>query len=671
MRAAKLPYRQIHLDFHTSEHIDNIAQKFYAIEFANTLKQAAVNSVTLFSRCHHGWLYYDSVRFPERVHPNLKNRNLLKEQVSACQQAGIATPVYVTVQWDNYSVEHYPEWLVRDKENKPISTYPHIQPNFYTMLCLNTEFKDFVLSQTLEIFDVLEKVDGFFFDTIFPIDCHCEKCRADMLAHDVNINDSEARMRFSQQVMDDFKTGMSRAIRNLNSDSSIFYNTPQVGYAQKHALNDFSHFEIESLPSGKWGYTHFPLTARYARTLAMEIVGMTGKFHTSWGDFHSFKNPAALEYECFRALAMNCKCSIGDQLHPSGRLSQASYKLIGEVYRKIKEKEPWCEGAHALTDIAVFNPEEFYNPGEQDSSSTPTSLTGVFMMLQELKYQFDVIDTDSEFGQYKVLILADDIPCSPGFVEKLQNYLSNNGCLICTYKSGMDKTQNSFVLPELGIDYIADTDLSPDFIVADGELAEGLYNEPYVMYLPGVQIQSNQAEVLCYTEKPYFKRSHEHYCSHMHTPSSGEQGTAAIVQNKNVIYFSHPIFRQYSEYASLWCKKLFQNALNRLLPSPLVEVNGPSTLEVTLNTQVSKNRDVIHLLHYIPEKRSKNLYTVEEIIPLFDIEISVRLRDKNSPHVSVALQPQNQPVEHEIENEKLLFKVPELYGHQMIELSYR
>ena len=48
---------------------------------------------------------------------------------------------------------------------------------------------------------------------------------------------------------------------------------------------------------------------------------MTGKFHTSWGDFHSLKNVAALEFEAFRMLSFGFACSIGDQLEPCGRLN--------------------------------------------------------------------------------------------------------------------------------------------------------------------------------------------------------------------------------------------------------------------------------------------------------------------------------------------------------------
>ncbi len=63
---ADLRFRQIHLDFHTSEHITGIASKFDADQFADTLARASVDSVTCFARGHHGWIYYDTALNPER-----------------------------------------------------------------------------------------------------------------------------------------------------------------------------------------------------------------------------------------------------------------------------------------------------------------------------------------------------------------------------------------------------------------------------------------------------------------------------------------------------------------------------------------------------------------------------------------------------------------------------
>ena len=73
--------RQVHLDFHTSEHIPNIGIDFKKEEFAEQLKKAHVDSITCFARCHHGWLYYPSKKHPELIHPELKNHNLLLEQI--------------------------------------------------------------------------------------------------------------------------------------------------------------------------------------------------------------------------------------------------------------------------------------------------------------------------------------------------------------------------------------------------------------------------------------------------------------------------------------------------------------------------------------------------------------------------------------------------------------
>ena len=61
-----LPFRQIHLDFHTSEAIAGVGADFDPDEFAGTLAKAHVNSITCFARCHHGWLYSQSQPNPER-----------------------------------------------------------------------------------------------------------------------------------------------------------------------------------------------------------------------------------------------------------------------------------------------------------------------------------------------------------------------------------------------------------------------------------------------------------------------------------------------------------------------------------------------------------------------------------------------------------------------------
>jgi hypothetical protein len=161
-----------------------------------TVRDAAINSMTVFARCHHGWLYYPSEQFPERVHPNLVNRNLLLEQVRALHAAGVRAPVYITVQWDYHSATTRPEWLIR----KPGGAHegpPFTEPGFYQSLCINTGYYDFLAAQTAEVCALLgDELDGIFFDIVGIRPCMCASCRADMKARGIDMAD-EAAVRAS------------------------------------------------------------------------------------------------------------------------------------------------------------------------------------------------------------------------------------------------------------------------------------------------------------------------------------------------------------------------------------------------------------------------------------------------------------------------------------------
>ena len=248
--------RQVHLDFHTSEWIEGVGAQFDAETFARMAKEAAVSSMTVFARCHHGWLYYDSWRFPERVHPHLANRNLLVEQVRALHAQGIKAPVYITVQWDYYTANRHPEWLIR----KPDGAHeggPFSEPGFYQSLCVNTGYWKFLQEQTLEVMELLgDELDGLFFDIVGIRPCTCAACRKKMLEKGLDFGDEAQVRAFAKQSIDRFKQKMSAFVREHNDRCTIFYNAGHVGPCTKDSKEAYTHFELESLPSGGWGYLH-------------------------------------------------------------------------------------------------------------------------------------------------------------------------------------------------------------------------------------------------------------------------------------------------------------------------------------------------------------------------------------------------------------------------------
>ena len=663
--AGPLRYRQVHLDFHTSGLIQDVAKRFDAEKFAATLKKASVNSVTSFARCHHGYLYYDSKVNPERIHPHLTNKNLLKEQIEACHKQNIRVPIYTTVQWDHYTALQHPEWLVRDEKGAPIGMGDTqvFQPGFYNHLDVSTPYLDFLKKHLADLFESVP-VDGLFLDIHHALPNANPWAIDGMLKKGIDPTKEENRLRYDAEVLRAYKEEVTAFIRKLDKHCTIFYNGGHISPHVRNSVAYNSHLELESLPSGGWGYLHFPLTSRYARNLDKDIMGMTGKFHTSWGDFHSLKNPAALEFETSLMLALNARCSIGDQLHPSGVLDAATYDLIGDAFGKVAQKEPWCEGATAMTDIAVISAEEFGTPGMAGRS--PESMMGAVRLLQEGGHQFDVVDSESDFTRYKLLILPDIIPVDSRLKDKIQTYTKRGGALLCSYQSGLATDKQSFAL-DMGVTLVGDAPYSPDFWVAEGPLAKGLPQTELVMYKKGLEVKAAQgAEVLMKVDVPYFNREWNHFSSHKHTPSAGKVGYPGVVRKENRIYFMHPIFSQYNKNAPRWVKTVFLNAVEMLLPAPMVKHNGPSSLVVTLNEQKPKGRMVLHLLHYVPERRGTDFDVVEDVLPVYNIAVSVKANRKVQ---SVQLVPQMKNVPFRIGGDRLEITVPEIKGHQMIVIS--
>lgn len=669
-----LPYRQVHLDFHTSRHIQGIGSDFDPEEFVSTLKKASVNSITCFGRCHHGFIYYDTEKFKERRHPHLK-RNLLNEQIEVCHKNNIRVPIYVTIQWDFYTSQRKEDWLIRNDVGDPIGS-SQFEPGFYTRLCVNSPYRDFLKESITEMFEKVP-VDGLFLDIVKDFGCSCQYCQASMRKAGYNAEKSGDRIIFGEKMMKEFKEEMTDFIKKLDKNCSIFYNGGHIGPDIRRTLDSYTHLELESLPSGSWGYLHFPLTSRYARTLGKEILGMTGKFHTAWGDFHSFKNRAALEFECFNMLAQGAKCSVGDQLLPGGKIDQATYDLIGSVYNRVEQKEPWCYEAKAQTDIGVISPEEF----QANKARVPNQAKGAVRILQEGNQQFDIIDSSLEFDRYKVIILPDTIPVSAELGRKLDKYAASGGSVVATFESGLDPDKKDFALEclgvsktgdgpkdskgELAIGNIYDRNNYTEYLVPIGQLAGDLEQTEHAMYGKGLPI-STEAEVLLYNTTSFYDRTlPDFFCSHRQTPSSGEKGTPAIVRNGSCLYFSHPIFSGYNQRAPRWYKQLFLNALDIVL-DPLVKIEGPSTITCALNRQESVDRSVLHLLHYIPEARGEEFDVLEDVIPVYNIQCSIR----NDHDFSKArLVPENKQLEVKLEGGRIDFNVLELMGHQMVELS--
>jgi Hypothetical glycosyl hydrolase 6/Beta-galactosidase trimerisation domain len=603
-----LRYRQIHLDFHTSEHIPDVGAAFNPGDFVATLKAAHVDSVTIFAKCHHGWSYYPTaVGAP---HPNLKRPDLMGDMVRALKEGDIESPIYISVMWDERNARIHPEWRVMSATNDyqhaiqgDVSAARQLSPAWHT-LCLNHgAYRQEVLEQAREVMRAYE-TPGLFFDIIMTPDCVCSACLETMAEMGLDPENPSDRLEKDERVNERFRSETSAALRHEFPSVRIFYNCGHIHKQGPQRFQSYTHLEIESLPTGGWGYDHFPSSARYAAFLGFDFMSHTGKFHTSWGEFGGFKQPQALEYETAQMAALGAKCLVGDQLHPSGAINRDTYASIAPAYARIAALEPFLEGARQVSDVAILSAEFFHPVGARNNVSDD----GAAQMLLELKHPFDVIDTSARFEDYRLLVLPDEIPVDAALAERLRRYIDQGGAILFTGQSGLDG-DGRLMLPA-GIELAGGPVVfDPSYMQVVGDLDARIPATPFVMYGVAETVKAQAAEALAEVVPPYFNRTYAHFSSHRNTPDNPAAPPlgAAVTVYGSVAYIAYPIFAMYQAVGQPLYKYVVRGLLERLLPQPVLTTDLPSAGRATLTRQSDRKRHVLHLLYGPPQVRGKRL----------------------------------------------------------------
>ncbi|MGJ5818285.1 alpha-amylase family protein [Paludibaculum fermentans] len=652
---SELPFRQVHLDFHTSELIPDVAADFDAREFAATLKAAHVNSINVFAKCHHGLAYYDTA-IAQR-HPALKI-DLLGQMVTACKAAGIHVLYYYSLVWDVATSRKHPDWMVVTRDGHNIGGPP---TDAWPWICMNTPYLDQVLAENEELVTKYD-TDGAWFDILkqHPDGCFCHWCTADRKKLGLK-DDPESIRTHNKLVAKRVEEGLNRVVHKRFPNGLTFYNSRLV-VGVRDELDYYSHIEIESLPTGGWGYTHFQQRVRYMRTLGKDMVGMTGRFHKSWGDFGGLKNQAALDFECLNFLANGAKACVGDQLHPRGRLDKTTYARIGKTYTKVEALEPWTRGAQAVADIGVISTALFNT--ETTQKITPSD-QGFTNMLVELHQQFNVIDLAEDFRRYQLLILPDEIRPSKELLAKLDEFVTAGGSVIASAESLLDPRMYWFYWKPLGLRYQGKAKFRGEYMLAKPGAFPSLDESAYYLYQPGHSVAVDEGtEVLATYGHPYFDRTPERFSSHKQTPLGQRTEEPLITLRGKVCYIANPIFRSYALDGVGAYKLVVGDLLQRLLPQPVVTAPKlPSTAQITLLEQSESKRRIVHLLHYPMTRRAPDIDIIEEPGLLLDQEIRLRLA---APPKRVTLVPQNKPLPFRFENGYAVCRVDRVVGHQAV-----
>jgi hypothetical protein len=491
----------------------------------------------------------------------------------------------------------------------------------------------------------------------------------------VPLNNDQAVFQFALKGFNEYVQRLSAVVRGHAPNATIFYNgtvTPLMATT----IPPQTHLEIESLPTSShaWGYLHYPIMSRQARTNGLDFLGMTGRFHKSWADFGGLKTRDQLDYECGTIVGAGGKISVGDQLHPRGVLDPAVYRLLGHAFGRIEQLEPWLEGARPTAEVAILS-----QLGPMTGMRIPRhsdDVEGAAQCFLESALQFDILDAAvPTFSGYGALVLPDGFAVDASLKPKLEEFIAHGGKLIISGTAALDSVSGMFVLDDIPVTYAAPAPTIPGYLRLDQALVgetELATDYDYVFYEQAHQVRPvDGATSYGELRRALFNRTWEHFTSHAHAPVGPSLGSPLVVEKGNILYFAAPFFRAYRNHDYWAYRAIVLNALGNFLPRPLLVPSGPGWAEFTLHIQPYDSsqamRKIVHIVTYHPRRTLQPVPHVDQSWATSGLSMKV-LCEGNPPR-RVYLAPDRQALDFAREDEYVRIDLPPVGPHTVVVLE--
>ncbi len=672
--------RQIHLDFHTPDFV-TVGEQFDAVEFFDTLEAAEVNSIAVFALCHHGNSYFNTTT--GRRHPGL-SFDLFGKIAEECAKRPVQLLAYFSQNVNEVQAQLHPEWAAVHPDGRPVNSQMLQDGSelFWTWLCPNRGglIEEFFLPQCAEVLDNYP-VDGVFVDMpgYLPNSCFCPNCVAKMTAAGLDPHNHAEHGQFNaetnQQVARDLRALMEKTQPGLRLEMGPFN---AFGEAEK-ATGVISEFYLESL-AFQTGWQYFPMAARYFRKYDLPCVGITGRFLKNWGDFGTVASPAQLKVSVGMHLLAGLSSCIGDHLPNTGVLDPALYQAIGDAFRFIKPRQPYCVGMTPATEAAVLVPQgEEANAATNDTSS-PFSLAndaykGACKMLIEEHYQYALVSPTDTLEPYNLLVVTNGF-FGMEFVEKVRAFLERGGTLVASAHglAPTDDAARAAWQALLGVAACAPSADQGEFIEVTDPRAHSadLPAFPHYLHVPAMDAAfAPEVEALAVSWRSACVRARAHHYGHFHGPADHIAGPAVGVRQVGkgtAILIAPQLFAAYLHTGYFAHRALLRNLLESFQPNGAraLRTNAPSIVEIALGEK--DGRTILQAMPFIAARRDR--YSFESIsddpIPLRGIwvEIPTQACTCATPCATNPITGENLAVEQNAGN--ITIYLPEFHEHMLV-----
>jgi len=685
--------RQVHFDFHTPDSVPDFLSRFSIDDFIQTLRDAHVQGIRFFAKCHHGNSYY----FTDlgKRHPQL-SFDLLMEVAQACREHGILCYAYYNVLANRAAGHKHPEWRERTDTGQDF-VYPS-----YIALCPNTPYVEELLLPQLEEL-MRYPLDGFFLDmTYFTADamtCFCDSCRKQFkdqtglaMSKELFLSQPELRCTFRYRSVLNMMKKVVRLRDRLAPDKILIANHAGVDemFQTDHSKGpdpdpmDVGCVEVQPCRMGNYLLAeHF---GRYLRPQGRPFEIVPVRFVFGWGE-STLKPLAQMNYENSLIVSHGGVIAHGDHLPPDGQVPQAVYRRLGQSFAFIRQREPFILETNAVSYAAVLS--------RASSIYWNRAVLGAERILGDLHIQTDVLErrTLRHLDRYKVLVLPDRSENRRGpstgdghifpiprllasEVRIIRDWLAAGGRLIASGNALSSEGSGDLTEEMLGV-RVDKPDAEMGYLYAENEsLPENHRGFGCQVRVPFHRVHEREARrVLDWRRPMVLKDSSEHFNS-PYPPMGRPAETAAVFGHRlgkgQVLYFAFPIFLDYNQTGHTWLKEIFAHLTKDLFADRPMIVDGVPSLRTNLR-QAQDGTLYLDLLYAHPEQ-VVNQFPMAGILqyPVIETEYplnNVRIVMPGVRAKSVSLEPGGRTIPWRQDGPNLALTIPEVRTYDIVQIK--
>jgi hypothetical protein len=630
----------VHFDLHASEDITDAGKTLTAAMIDTFLLKVRPDFIQIDCKGHPGISSY-----PTKVGYHVKGfeKDPLKLYRERTEANNVALYMHFSGVWDGKVVSEHPDWAIV-KANGDRSTQ---KTSFFSPY-----LDAYMIPQLKELSDY--KVDGAWIDgECWAVEPDYSDASLARFTKETGITEIPRKqsdkyypefMEYTRRLFREHLNKYVNAIHKYNPAFQITSNWSYSSMMPEKVTIDVDYLSGDVTPQN--GVYRSAFEARCLAPQGKPWDLMAWGFSWNGGKMPmSIKSSVQLEQEAAQIMAMGGGVQFYFQQNRDLSLKPWLATMLSEIGVFVRERQPYCQKAMAIPQIALLYPTVSYQRSAPRPYSNPLGkLEGVLNLVLDGQHSVEILmehHLTGKMEKYPLIIIPECDYLEPAFIEELKKYVSSGGHLLIMGTETAKLFKN-----ELGI--ISLKTLSEDnaFFASENKIGAIRSSIDSVEVNPGVKVLST-----------FYKGSDFRLKGNMIASTENSIGKGKVAG----VYFNAG--SDYLEYKSPVLRDYISGIINDLYPDQLVKVSGSHLVHVTVNKL--NNKMYVNLVNVAGEHTNQKAIGYDEIPSLKDLTISIKTDQKPT---RILLQPAKRELDVDFQNGVSKVVVPELFIHSVLEV---